>query len=325
MSIAAYQDKFLAFLKKNSIDKNPKNLYTPINYILDLGGKRIRPTLLLIAADLFGNAYQKALDAALAVEVFHNFTLLHDDIMDNSPLRRGKTTVHEKWDTNTAILSGDVMLINAYQYLEKYDASSYKALMQLFSKTAQEVCEGQQYDVDFETLNNIKITDYIEMIRLKTAVLLACSLKMGAIIANASTADATTIYNFGINLGLAFQLQDDLLDALGNPKTFGKRIGGDIIANKKTYLHLLLLEKADKTDKETISAYYNSKTKPNEEEAKIALITGLYKKYNIDKATQQLIDTYSNKALEDLSQISSENEAKTLLASYVSKLQSRTV
>ena len=325
MTIATYQEEFLAFLKKNNIDKNPKNLYTPINYILDLGGKRIRPTLLLIAADLFGNTYQKALDAALAVEVFHNFTLLHDDIMDNSPLRRGKTTVHEKWNINTAILSGDVMLINAYQYLEKYDASSYKSLMQLFSKTAQEVCEGQQYDVDFETLNNVKITDYIEMIRLKTAVLLACSLKMGAIIANASTADATTIYNFGINLGLAFQLQDDLLDALGNPKTFGKRIGGDIIANKKTYLHLLLLEKADKTDKKTILTLYNNKTKAAEETTKITVITNFYKKYGIDKATQQLIDTYSNKALEDLNQISAENETKTLLANYVNKLQSRIV
>ena len=323
MTIADYQALFLAYLDKNTSTKTPKNLYTPINYILNLGGKRIRPTLALIASDLFGTNHQKTLDIALAIEVFHNFTLMHDDIMDKAPVRRGKTTVHEKWDSNTAILSGDVMLINAYQHLEKYEGSLYKKLMQLFSKTAQEVCEGQQYDVDFESQQDVQIDDYIEMIRLKTAVLLAASLKMGALVGNAPDAVADTLYNFGINLGLAFQLQDDLLDALGNPETFGKRIGGDIIANKKTYLHLLTLEKANETDKANLQALYN--TKPKNEAEKIKTVCDLYRKYGIDKTVQTLIDDYSNKALEDLDKIETTSNAKDLLQHYVLKLKIRTV
>jgi geranylgeranyl diphosphate synthase type II len=323
MTIADYQALFLAYLKTNKAKKAPKNLYEPIDYIMHLGGKRIRPTLALIASDLFGDNHNKTLDVALALEVFHNFTLMHDDIMDASPIRRGKTTVHKKWDTNTAILSGDVMLINAYQYLENYEGALYKKLMHLFSKTAQEVCEGQQYDVDFETQNNVQIEDYIEMIRLKTAVLLATSLKMGALVAGATEKDADTLYNFGINLGLAFQLQDDLLDALGNPETFGKRIGGDIIANKKTYLHLLTLEKANATDKALLLDLYNKET-INELE-KIKTVTDLYKKYAIDKAVQGLINNYSEKALANLEKIISKSTGKIVLANYVAKLKSRTV
>jgi len=323
MTIADYQNLFLNYLETNKAKETPKNLYAPIDYIMHLEGKRIRPTLALIASDLFGDNHNKALDVALALEVFHNFTLMHDDIMDESPIRRGKTTVHKKWDTNTAILSGDVMLINSYQYLENYEGDLYKKLMQLFSKTAQEVCEGQQYDVDFESQNDVQIEDYIEMIRLKTAVLLATSLKMGALVGNAPKKDADTLYNFGINLGLAFQLQDDLLDALGNPETFGKRIGGDIIANKKTYLHLLTLEKANATDKDILLDLYYTKT--SDEAGKIKTVTDLYRKYGIDKAVQDLINAYSEKALADLDKIATNNPSKILLAKYVAKLKSRTV
>ncbi len=324
MTLTAYQDIFSQFFKEFPFKKTPKNLYKPIEYILQLGGKRIRPTLLLLASDLTGDNHKNALDAALAIEVFHNFTLLHDDIMDASPLRRGQQTVHQKWDTNTAILSGDVMLINAYQYLEKYDGALYKKLMLLFSQTAQEVCEGQQYDVDFENQKMVSIAQYIEMIRLKTAVLLACSLKMGALIGNCSESIANTCYDFGINLGLAFQLQDDLLDALGNPKTFGKRIGGDIIANKKTYLHLLTLEKANATDKVLLKQLYQEKTTTAQEAEKIKTITDLYRKYSIDTLVTAEITKYSQKALALLSSLP-DSQSKTLLASYVDKLQSRTV
>ena len=324
MTLATYQDLFLKFLNDYPFKKSPKNLYKPTQYILHLGGKRIRPTLLLLASDLESSNHNNAMDAALAVEVFHNFTLLHDDIMDQSPLRRGQQTVHQKWDTNTAILSGDVMLINAYQYLEKYDGDLYKKLMLLFSKTAQEVCEGQQYDVDFENQNEVSITEYIEMIRLKTAVLLACSLKMGALIGACSDTIANTCYDFGINLGLAFQLQDDLLDALGNSKTFGKRIGGDIIANKKTYLHLLTLEKANASDKELLIKLYQEKTAKEEEAKKIKTVTYLYKKYAIDTLVADKITNYSQKALRLLETLPN-SPSKELLAGYVNKLQSRTI
>ena len=208
----------------------------PINYILQLGGKRLRPVLTLMTADIFDADYKKALDAALSVEIFHNFSLVHDDIMDDAPLRRGQQTVHEKWDLNTGILSGDAMLIMAYQLFENYEPKTFQDLAKLFSKTALEVCEGQQYDVDFETRDDVTIPEYLKMIEYKTAVLVGAAMKMGAIVANASKSDQEDIYSFGRLLGIAFQLQDDYLDAFGDPKTFGKQVGGDIIENKKTYL-----------------------------------------------------------------------------------------
>ncbi len=240
--IEKYQKSFLKYLESFTVDREPKNLYNPVNYILELGGKRLRPILTLMAAEVFGETTENALDAALSIEVFHNFSLVHDDIMDDAPLRRGKQTVHEKWDLNTGILSGDAMLIMAYQLFENYDAETFQNLAKLFSKTALEVCEGQQYDIDFETREDVTIAEYLKMIECKTAVLVGAAMQMGAIVARASVEDQKAIYNFGRLLGIAFQLQDDYLDAFGNPETFGKQVGGDIIENKKTYLYLKTLE-----------------------------------------------------------------------------------
>jgi len=239
--IEFYTTEFITYLKNRVTSKEPYNLYEPISYILELGGKRLRPVLTLLTTALFDGNYKNALDAALAIEVFHNFSLVHDDIMDDAPLRRGKTTVHEKWDINTGILSGDAMLINSYQYFESYPNEEFKKLVQLFSKTAIEVCEGQQYDIDFETRDDVTIAEYLKMVEFKTAVLVASAMKMGAIIANTSEENQDLVYEFGRNLGIAFQLQDDYLDAFGDPKTFGKQVGGDIIENKKTFLFLKAL------------------------------------------------------------------------------------
>ena len=252
MDISNYQKDFIEYLASTKWVKEPVNLYEPIEYIIKLGGKRMRPVLTLMAADIFSGAYQKAMPAALAIEVFHNFTLIHDDIMDDAPLRRGKDTVHEKWDLNTGILSGDAMLILAYQYFENYEPVVFHKLAKLFSKTALEVCDGQQLDVDFETRSDVTIEEYINMIRLKTSVLVAAALKMGALVSNTSETNANLIYEFGLNLGLAFQLQDDYLDAFGNPETFGKQVGGDIIENKKTYLYLKAMEFANEEDKQQL-------------------------------------------------------------------------
>ena len=236
LDLTSYQTEFEEYLDKKNWNREPKNLYEPIEYIIQLSGKRIRPILTLMAADILSGNFTKALPAALAVEVFHNFTLVHDDIMDDAPLRRGKKTVHEKWDLNRGILSGDAMLILAYQYFENYPPTIFQKLAILFSKTAIEVCDGQQLDIDFETRKEVTISEYLNMIRLKTSVLVAAALKMGAIVAESSEKNADLLYEYGLNLGLAFQLQDDYLDTFGDPETFGKQVGGDIIENKKTFL-----------------------------------------------------------------------------------------
>jgi geranylgeranyl diphosphate synthase type II len=243
--ISEYQDLISRHFESIKYQKEPNNLYEPIRYILSLGGKRLRPVLTLMATEVFDVDCQKALAAATAVEVFHNFSLIHDDIMDDAPLRRGNKTVHEKWNINTGILSGDAMLILAYQYFEEYEPHIFRELAKLFSQTALEVCEGQQYDVDFETRYDVTIPEYLKMIQYKTAVLVGAAMKMGAIVAETSAENANNIYDFGLNLGLAFQLQDDYLDAFGNPETFGKQVGGDIIENKKTYLYLKAMEFAN--------------------------------------------------------------------------------
>src|SRR5690606_31980665 len=214
----------------------PKSLYDPLHYILSLGGKRIRPILTLAAAQMFSDNYKAAMPQSIAIEMFHNFSLIHDDIMDKAPLRRGKTTVHKKWNTNTAILSGDLLLIKAYEQLAQCKPNYLPEILHVFNKTATQVCEGQQFDMDFETAQTVTVNNYLEMIRLKTAVLLGCSLQIGAIIGAANQNDAQNCYTFGENLGIAFQLMDDYLDAFGNPEKFGKQVGGDILANKKTYL-----------------------------------------------------------------------------------------
>ena len=323
MDILAYQSEFINYLEAQKISREPKNLYEPINYILQLGGKRIRPVLTLIAADIFSKSYKEALPAALAVETFHNFTLIHDDIMDDAPLRRGHETVHEKWDINRGILSGDAMLILAYQYFENYKPSVFQKLAKLFSKTALEVCDGQQLDVDFETRNDVTIKEYIKMITLKTSVLVAAALKMGAIVAEANDEQAQHLYNYGLNLGIAFQLQDDYLDTYGNPETFGKQVGGDIIENKKTFLYLKALEVANDDDKKKLSALYNEKQENIS--TKISTVSAIFSKNNIPKFTHELIEYYTNKSFESLAHLNISNQAKEGLRLFGENLMSRKV
>ncbi|MEN8856505.1 MAG: polyprenyl synthetase family protein [Flavobacteriaceae bacterium] len=312
MDLTFYQKEFLEYIEKKDWVREPKNLYEPIDYILQLSGKRIRPILTLMSADILSGGFKKALPAALAVEVFHNFTLVHDDIMDDAPLRRGKQTVHEKWNLNTGVLSGDAMLILAYQYFENYEAGTFQKLAKLFSKTALEVCDGQQLDIDFETRNDVTITEYINMIRLKTSVLVAAALKMGAIVAKASEKDANLLYEYGLNLGLAFQLQDDYLDTFGNPETFGKQVGGDIIENKKTYLFLKAMELANNDDKQKLQFFYKQKLEENS--IKIDEVTRIFERCDIPGLIQKLIQDYTNLSFDSLNQmnISLENKEKLI-------------
>lgn len=317
-----YKQEFLKYLEEKTRFNEPSSLYEPVNYILEIGGKRIRPILALMGADVFGANYKNALDAALAVEVFHNFTLLHDDIMDDAPLRRGKETVHEKWDVNTGILSGDAMLILAYQFLEKYEPQIFKKLIAVFSKTALEVCEGQQYDIDFETRNDVMIDEYIEMIRLKTSVLVGAALKMGAIVAEANEEQTEAIYDFGVNLGIAFQLQDDYLDAFGDPKSFGKKVGGDIIENKKTFLYLKALELGTDEQKDTL---FNLFQLTEDSEDKINKVKSLFENSGATSATKEQILDYTNRAFEILDKLQIEISKKNLLRVFGEQLMHRTV
>ena len=323
MDILHYQQEFLNYLQSKKWIKDPKNLYEPIDYILHLGGKRMRPILTLMAADIFSSNYKKALPAALAVEVFHNFTLVHDDIMDDAPIRRGKATVHEKWDISTGILSGDAMLILAYQYFENYEPIIFQKLAKLFSKTALEVCDGQQLDVDFETRKDVTIDEYINMIRLKTSVLVAAALKMGAIVAETNELDANLIYDFGLNLGLAFQLQDDYLDTFGDAATFGKQIGGDIIENKKTYLYLKAFEVANKEDKQKLLFFYQQKLEDNS--IKIAEVTRIFELNDMPVLIKDKIENYTEKAFNTLSKMSISQENKENLKNFGLWLMNRTV
>jgi geranylgeranyl diphosphate synthase type II len=323
LPIHEYQDHFLQYLENQKIKKEPKNLYEPIDYILGLGGKRMRPVLTLMASEIFDADYEKALPAAMAVEVFHNFSLVHDDIMDDAPLRRGSKTVHEKWNINTGILSGDAMLILAYQYFEQYKPAVFMDLAKLFSKTALEVCEGQQWDVDFEIRKDVTIPEYLKMIEYKTAVLVAAAMKMGAIIANASEENANLIYDFGLNLGLAFQLQDDYLDAFGDPETFGKQVGGDIIENKKTYLYLKTLEFSTPEKALELEELFNSQLDDNTE--KIEIAKAIFNESGGSKATQEAIKEYTFKAFETLEKMNIELPKKEILRTFGENLMGRKV
>jgi geranylgeranyl diphosphate synthase type II len=322
-AIHQYQDFFISYLESQTINKEPKNLYEPIDYILSLGGKRMRPVLTLMTAEVFDADYKKALPAAMAVEVFHNFSLVHDDIMDDAPLRRGEQTVHEKWNINTGILSGDAMLILAYQYFEQYEPSVFRDLAKLFSKTALEVCEGQQWDVDFETRKDVTIPEYLKMIEYKTAVLVAAAMKMGAIIANASEENASLIYDFGLNLGLAFQLQDDYLDAFGDPETFGKQVGGDIIENKKTYLYLKAVEFSDVKQAQQLNDLFAIHSDDNT--TKINAVKSIFNNSGASKATQQAIKEYTFKAFETLEKMDIELSKKEMLRAFGENLMGRKV
>lgn len=322
-SIQQYQEFFSDYLQSQSKNKEPKNLYEPIHYILQLGGKRMRPILTLMSAEIFDTDYAKALPAALAVEVFHNFSLVHDDIMDDAPLRRGNVTVHEKWNVNTGILSGDAMLILAYQYFEEYEPTIFLALAKLFSKTALEVCEGQQWDVDFETRNDVTIPEYLKMIECKTAVLVAAAMKMGAIIAETSQENANLIYDFGLNLGLAFQLQDDYLDAFGNPETFGKQVGGDIIENKKTYLYLKAMEFLSSNEKEELFHLFS--IHPEDNSTKIETVKEIFNSSGAAQATQKAIQDFTLKAFETLDKMNISEDKKAMLTNFGENLMKRNV
>jgi len=322
-AISEYQDIIHAHFNALALTKEPNNLYEPIRYILSLGGKRLRPVLTLMATEVFDTDCQKAIPAATAVEVFHNFSLIHDDIMDDAPLRRGNETVHEKWDLNTGILSGDAMLILAYQFFENYEPKVFRDLAKLFSKTALEVCEGQQYDVDFETRDDVTIPEYLKMIEYKTAVLVAAAMKMGAIVAETSTENAESIYDFGLNLGIAFQLQDDYLDAFGDPETFGKQVGGDIIENKKTYLYLKALEFSKAEEKEQLLHLFS--IHPTDNTDKIHSVKQIFNQTGADAATQQAIQDFTMKAFQTLDAMNISDDKKAVLRAFGNKLMSRNV
>ena len=305
-------------LNNLDLSNHPKNLYNPIDYVLCLGGKRIRPVLALIAHQLFNKDINSGISAALALEVFHNFTLLHDDIMDNAPLRRGKQTVHEKWDNNVAILSGDTMLVLAYKLISETNSTVTRDVLSVFNKAAIEVCEGQQLDIDYEQKKDVTISDYLGMIEYKTAVLIAASLKIGSITGGASLVQQQALYNFGINLGIGFQLKDDLLDVFGNPNEFGKKEGGDIIANKKTFLYLKALELSNKDQYIELINYFSSSAEISN---KVHAVKTIFKELDIYTITSSLIKEYHTIAISNLDSI--DVEEKDLLFDFAESLLER--
>jgi geranylgeranyl diphosphate synthase type II len=297
---------------------SPAELYEPITYILSVGGKRMRPALLLMACDLFSGNVDAALNPALAIEVFHNFSLVHDDIMDNAPLRRGKPTVHEKWNANIGILSGDVMLVEAYKLMMQVETPILRQVLSIFNHTAVGVCEGQQMDMNFELQNEVAIDDYLTMITLKTAVLLGGALKIGALIGGAGDKDADLLCTFGEQLGTAFQLQDDILDVYGDPDKFGKQVGGDIISNKKTFLLIKALELAQGDDKEELNHWLQATEFDNAE--KVKAITGLYNQLEVRKHAEKAMQTFAEKAFNALNQLSLPEERKQYLRNFADSL-----
>lgn len=318
-----YRREFEKFLNDNIKAAEPANLYKPMDYILGLGGKRIRPVLALLTTELYGTDHQKALPAALALELFHNFSLVHDDIMDAAPLRRGKITVHNKWDVNTAILSGDAMLIRSYQFFDTYEPVLYKKLVEHFTHTAFGVCEGQQYDVDFESRNDVTLDEYIHMIDRKTAILIGAAMKMGALIAGAPSDDIKAIYDFGRNLGIAFQLQDDYLDAFGDPDLFGKQVGGDIIENKKTILYLNALQIASPSTVKNLKKLFSGI--PGDPEDKVHTVKAIYSESGAAEQTQQQIQEYTESAFEKLEHLQLASAKKAWLRQLGDALMNREV
>lgn len=283
----------------------PNNLYDPLRYFLQIGGKRIRPALTMLGTEIFGGNKEDVVHQALAIEIFHNFSLIHDDIMDDAPLRRGNTTVHEKWDANVAILSGDVLLVKAYEQLAQINPSILADSLLLFNRTAKEVCEGQQMDMDFEARKNVSADEYIEMIRLKTSVLLGCALELGAIDSKASKKDRNALYSFGENIGIAFQIQDDILDLYGDPKSFGKQVGGDILANKKTLLLLSAFAKADSSQKNAL----NEMMLIQDPNLKVIKAKEIFEELNVLSCVQEKKNQYFDAAMKNLDSIQSENKS----------------
>ena len=308
-------------VEKMDFPPYPAKLYEPISYILDLGGKRMRPALLLMACDLFEGDVEKAMAPALAIEVFHNFTLMHDDIMDKAPLRRGKTTVHERWNANTAILSGDVMLIEGYKLIMQVDDHLLRTILTIFNQTAVGVCEGQQLDMEFEVRDDVNIIEYIEMIRLKTAVVLGGALKIGALVGGADRKDADLLLQFGENLGLAFQLQDDILDVYGDPEKFGKQVGGDILSNKKTYLLIKALELANDVHKAELNNWLAAINYDAAE--KVNAVTAIYNAVSVRQHAETEMHQYANKAFKALDELALPIEKKEYLRNFADSLMVR--
>ena len=309
-------------LAQEEFVKEPSELYEPIQYALDAGGKRLRPVLALMAYNLFEDDIHSNITPILGLEIFHNFTLIHDDIMDRASMRRSKPTIHNKWNDNVAILSGDAMFIKAYDYLFQYKGNNFTEVLKTFNQTALMVCEGQQYDMNFEEIDFVKEQDYLRMIELKTAVLLASSLKIGALMADASNDDVGLLRQFGLFMGMAFQLQDDYLDAFGDAEVFGKKIGGDIAANKKTYLFIKTLEKANEQDTKFLMNLFHSEFSGSSED-KIQQVIAIYKKYDIHKLTQEKIEAYFEKAHEALAKVSVDSDKKKHLSGFADKLVKR--
>lgn len=320
---AQLQEMYQGWLETLVLNRNPQSLYEPVKYVLSIGGKRLRPVLMLLAYNLFKDDVERVKPQALGIEIYHNFTLLHDDLMDKADVRRGHPTVHKRWDDNTAILSGDAMTVLAYQQIEQCDGKHFSKVIKLFNRTAIEICEGQQYDMDFESRLDVTEAEYMEMIRLKTSVLLAASLKIGAILADASEKDADLLYDFGICLGLAFQLKDDLLDVYGDPKVFGKKIGGDILCNKKTFLLIKALELANDSQRQELYRWIEMKTFSAAE--KINAVTTLYNIVGVNGITQKLIEDYSTKASSLLDEVSVSDERKEALRKLMDGLKVREV
>ena len=309
------------FLDNLKYDRKPSGLYDPVKYVLSMGGKRIRPVLMLLSYGLFKDDVESVLMPACALETYHNYTLLHDDLMDNADMRRGHETVHRKWDANTAILSGDSMLVLAYERMAKCNPVYLSDVLHTFTETALEIGEGQQYDMEFETRNDVTEAEYIEMIRLKTSVLLACAQKIGAILAGASKQDQDNLYKFGEQIGLAFQLQDDYLDVYGDPKIFGKKVGGDIICNKKTYMLINAYNRADAEQRRELQHWIEAETFNSDE--KVAAVTAIYNKVGVDKLAIEKIAYYFEESKKYLDAVQVSDERKAELRLYAQKMMHR--
>ena len=315
------QESFESYLQGLDYSRRPDELYAPIRYVLSLGGKRIRPTFLIMAYNMYANDIESVFSTAAGMEIFHNFTLLHDDLMDRADMRRGKPTVHKKWNDNTAILSGDGMLVLAYRYLAEASATDLKKVLALANETFTGIMEGQQYDMEFETRDDVREEEYIEMIRLKTSVLLAACVQMGAMLGGASQADQRLLYEFGEKIGLAFQLQDDLLDVYGDPAVFGKKIGGDILCNKKTYLYINTYRLADGEQRKELDrwAVYDG----DDPESKIAGVRAIYDAVGVKALSEKLINSYFDEAMTKLDQVNLPADRKCLLREYAGSLLNR--
>ena len=317
-TIAQLQQLVFKRVETNTYNGHPPELYNPVAYIMGLGGKRLRPCLLLMACDLFGGDVEAAIEPALAIEVFHNFTLMHDDIMDKAPLRRGKPTVHQKWNNNIAILAGDVMMVEANKLIMQVPDAILRAVLDVFNQTAIGVCEGQQIDMNFELRDDVAIAEYINMIRLKTAVLLGGALKIGALIGGATQPEACALYNFGEKLGVAFQLQDDILDVYGDPEKFGKQVGGDILSNKKTYLLIKALQLAGAQDKQQLDYWLAAQN--YQPETKIQAVMDIYNRLNVREAAEAEMNQYSNQAFASLDGINRQPQYKAIIKEFAEQL-----